>query len=321
MKKNKKILVVGDFSVNQFYYGFMKKIAKDAPVPIIEISKSETSLGSNGIICESLARFGINVIPIGIVGNDHYGKWILQQMTKLKIPTHNFITNSEQTSINSRIIVDSNQICRFDQNKDFSSDKKYAKKIFTSFKKNLRNVKLVVLTDYGLGVINEQNVNNIIHECIKRNIDVFVSSTGHHYRKFVGYNVMIKINLEDSFLMIGEKTPTKISSKKLCNELSKIFESQKILLTKGKDGCVIYNDGEIIERPATHNKVIDIKGIGEIMIASILMHLLKVKDFEEACEIGNIAAGLAVSIKSVKFVTKNDILKAKKEYDEWFGQK
>ena len=114
MKKNKKILVFGDFSINQFYYGFMKKIARDAPVPITEISKLETSLGSSGIICESLARFGIHVIPIGIVGNDQHGKWLLQQLTKLKIPTHNFIIDSEQTSVNSRIIVDSNQICRFD---------------------------------------------------------------------------------------------------------------------------------------------------------------------------------------------------------------
>ncbi|MGI0060416.1 MAG: PfkB family carbohydrate kinase, partial [Nitrosotalea sp.] len=99
-----------------------------------------------------------------------------------------------------------------------------------------------------------------------------------------------------------------------------ILQSNRILLTRGEEGISIFN-GDTIEMPATENKRVDVKGIGEIMTAVVNISLVNSGNFYESCKLGNIAAGVAVSKSSTDDVSLRDIRKAKKEYDEWLAQK
>jgi len=160
-----------------------------------------------------------------------------------------------------------------------------------------------------------------VKECSKNKVSLFASSTGLNYNFFKNSDVMIKINMKNSFLLLGENPSKKVSSDKICKRLQKVLGIKQILLTKGNEGIAIFEDDYTIEMPATKDEKIDIKGIGEIMIAAIAMSLTKNGDFQEACKLGNIAAGLATSRGNIKSITKSEILKAKREYEDWLAQK
>lgn len=319
--KKTKIVIIGDFSINQYYYGKIKNIAKDAPIPITEVSKVEKSPGMSSIITEELKKFGINVVPIGMLGNDDDGKWLKNYFSKLKIPTSGLIMDSKIiTPITSRVIVDDQQVFRFDENKIIEKIKNWTK-LLVNFRKHLKTTNLVILSDYGLGTLNEKLVEEVIKECQSNKINIFISSTGFNYFMFKNSNVISKINMKNAMLLTNKSGQTIHSSNKICKNLEKILGWKRILLTKGKDGIAIYENGLTIEKLATQNKIVDIKEIGEIMIAATTMSLFKNKDFEESCTLGNIAAGLAATKGNIQQITKRDLFKAKNEYEEWLEQK
>jgi D-beta-D-heptose 7-phosphate kinase/D-beta-D-heptose 1-phosphate adenosyltransferase len=318
----KKILVIGDFTINQFYYGKIKGINPESPIPIVSVSTSQMFLGAAGMIVETLKKLGAtNLIPCGVIGYDDYGKWLIKNFSTLEIPTSTIITNyGGKTSRISRIVVDDIQVSRFEEISEEIS-KENENKMIGMLKKEIQDAKLVIIADYGLGTLKQNIIDNIIQQSIKRKISVFVSSTKRNYLRYKDPSLMIKINMENALLMIDEKTSNKIGSEMICKKLEENLRVKKILLTKGSDGIAIYENGVTIEIPATQNMRGNIYGVGEVMIAVVALALINSNNFFEACKIGNIASGTVISKNGPEGISKKAILQGKKEYDEWLDQK
>jgi rfaE bifunctional protein kinase chain/domain len=322
MKVKKKVLLIGDFSINRFYYGKTTQIAKDAPITILDITKTEMMLGSSGIVIETLARWGIKPVPLGIVGNDDEAEFMLKKFSELKIPVNRIIKSNEiKTPTISRLIAGSTQIARFDERARVQLGKKITNKLLGLIEKEIKTVALVVICDYAFDTITEAVAKKVIAETQQRNVDLLVSSTGINYLNYKNSHSMIRINTDNSLLLIKEIDSAKISSNKILTKLSEVLKIKKILLTRSNQGIAVYEHGTVVEKPATQDKVIDIKGIGEVMMAAIIYSLLSRNNFLVACELGNIAAGVTASKGDVRLVSKKDIVKAKREYDEWLEQK
>lgn len=317
-----KVLLIGDFSVNRFYHGNVKQVARDAPIPILNIEKTETFLGSSGIVVEALSKLGIKPVPISIVGTDSSANWMLDQFSRLKIPMNGLIRDKEvKTSIVSRLIAGSTQLARFDEISHTNLRKKIMNKLFNVIKKEVKTASLVVICDYGFGMLTEEITNKIIAEAQQRNTGLLVSSTGINYLNYKNSNSIIRINMDNSLFLINENNSCNLSPQKILTKLEEVLRTEKILLTRSHEGIAVYEEGVITEMSATQDKVVDIKGIGEVMIAAIIYSLLSKNSFLEACKLGNIAAGIAASKGDVRLISKKDIMNAKKEYDEWLEQK
>ena len=319
---NKKIILVGDFSINQFYHGIINRIARDAPVPIVDVTYSEAFLGTAGTIVERLTKLGArNVIPVGVIGNDIPGKLIRERLAKLKINTSRILETKRKTPQISRVMVNNIQTARFDEIFGERLDETITKKMNKIITDELKNTRLIIIADYGLSTINHKIIEHIIRESERRKVNVLITSVGYNYLMYKGHHTIIKINLENSALLIKEPQINKISSHSICSKLSDILQSNQILLTRGERGIAIYDGNTTIEMPATENTKVDIKDIGETMTAVMGMSLVNSIDFHEACKLGNIAAGIAVSKSSTDTISLNDIRKAKSKYEEWLEEK
>ena len=319
---NKKIVLVGDFSINQFYHGIINRIARDAPVPIVDVLHSEAFLGAAGTIVEKLSNLGArNVVPVGVIGDDIPGKLIRERLAKLKINTSRILETKRKTPQISRVMVNNIQTARFDEVFGERLDETYTKKINKIITNELKNTRLVVIADYGLSTINHKIIEHIIQETVRRKVNILITSVGYNYLMYKSPHTIIKINLENSALLIKEPQINKISSHSICSKLSGILQSNRILLTRGEKGIAIYDGDTTIEMPATENTKVDIKEIGETMTAVMSMSLVNSGDFHEACKLGNIAAGIAVSKSSTDTISLNEIRKAKSEYEEWLEEK
>ena len=65
--------------------------------------------------------------------------------------------------------------------------------------------------------------------------------------------------------------------------MQRILELPKILLTKGSDGIAIYEDNVLIEMPATQDKIVDIKGVGEAMMATMGFFIILLNYYNTLC--------------------------------------
>lgn len=318
---NRGIVLLGDFCVNINYFGKMSSIAFDAPVPIVNVHECKKTSGNTGIIAGFLNKFNVEVFPITMIGNDSNGNIILEDFKKMGLSRNTIIMDDTPTASITRVISNSVQLSRFDMIPNIVLNPRKLKKLDEIFMEYVKKSGIVMIADYGFGLINPASLKRIIEYCSSHNIPILASSVNHNYYMFKDTDVMIKINMRDASSIIKQDIGQKTSSEHICKQLVSVLGINKILLTRAEQGIAVYENERVVEYPATKDKKFEVKGIGEVMSAVIGMNLVKNKSFSESCKLGNIAAGLAVSLEDIKLITKNRFYKVVREYEEWFNQK
>ena len=104
-----KILLVGDFFLDEYIYGNVERISPEAPVPIINVEKKEFNLGGAGNVCNNLINLGCNITIFGQVGKDTTGKIILNELKKQKKVKNYLQVLSKIKTIEKTRIINKNQ--------------------------------------------------------------------------------------------------------------------------------------------------------------------------------------------------------------------
>src|SRR3989344_4380964 len=68
-----KVLVLGDFFLDTYTTGRVKRISPEAPVPVMEGLKQESKPGGAGNGALTLSALGASVYAMGRIGNDGAG--------------------------------------------------------------------------------------------------------------------------------------------------------------------------------------------------------------------------------------------------------
>ncbi|MBO5604897.1 MAG: bifunctional heptose 7-phosphate kinase/heptose 1-phosphate adenyltransferase, partial [Acidaminococcaceae bacterium] len=65
-----RIAVIGDVMVDRYFYGEVKRISPEAPVPVNRVKKIESVLGGAANVAANLANLGCHVYVGGVTGDD-----------------------------------------------------------------------------------------------------------------------------------------------------------------------------------------------------------------------------------------------------------
>jgi bifunctional ADP-heptose synthase (sugar kinase/adenylyltransferase) len=75
-------LVVGDFMLDQLWYGNAERLSADAPVPVLDVQRREDRPGGAANLCLDLAALGATVRAIGVRGDDAEGELLRESSTE-----------------------------------------------------------------------------------------------------------------------------------------------------------------------------------------------------------------------------------------------
>ena len=84
--KNVKVLVIGDIMLDEYVWGSVSRISPEAPVPIVEVSKTTQTLGGAGNVINNVASLGAHPIVCSVVGADSLGGVLMTKISELVIP-------------------------------------------------------------------------------------------------------------------------------------------------------------------------------------------------------------------------------------------
>src|SRR5678816_2972339 len=76
----RRILVVGDAIADQFVYGAISRVSREAPVFILRHEQTETVPGGAANCAVNLASLGAFVSLVGIAGADTAGRALLERL-------------------------------------------------------------------------------------------------------------------------------------------------------------------------------------------------------------------------------------------------
>ena len=287
------ILVVGDLMIDHYLWGSCDRISPEAPVQVVDISKETTVLGGAGNVINNLNTLGAKVSVSSVIGNDNNGAELTQMLSDIGVKTDNLIIQAgRKTSKKSRVIAVSQQVLRYDKESKNDIDSISVSNILNSLSSNIDEFNIVILSDYGKGVLTPELCQGVIKLCNEKSIKVLVDPKGSDFSKYKGAYLLTP-NKKEAVLASKIDIKDDESLKEALVKLKTECDLDVSLITLSEDGISTY-EREVKIFPTVVKEVFDVTGAGDTVIASIAFALSAGKSIEQTAAFANLAAGVVV---------------------------
>ena len=289
----KKIAVVGDMMLDGYFWGDVKRISPEAPVPVLEVEEEFFRFGGAANVALNIGSLGGIAIPVGVIGYDNYGTIFTSLLNESKIVDDGImIDESRPTTTKTRVIADSHHVVRIDKESKENVNNLIEKKLYDFIESNIDELDGIILQDYNKGVLTESLIKNIIELANKSKKLITVDPKFENFFSYKNVTVF-KPNRKEVETKLGTRIISSedisLAGKKLMDEL----KSKYLLLTLGEEGIAIFENGKPVERMETKaRKVADVSGAGDTVISTLTIALAAGADIIEASYLANYAGGL-----------------------------
>ncbi len=287
------ILVVGDLMIDHYLWGSCERISPEAPVQVVDIAKETTVLGGAGNVVNNLKVLGAQVSVSSVIGNDDNGVELTNMLHDIGVNTQEIVLQEgRKTSKKSRVIAVSQQILRYDKESKDDIQKESIEKILHSLRFSVSKYDVVILSDYGKGVLTPELCQGVIKLCKQNSVKVLVDPKGSDFSKYKGAYLLTP-NKKEAILATKIEIQDEESLKEALVQLKTECDLDISLITLSEDGIATY-DTEVKVFPTVAKEVFDVTGAGDTVIASIAFALAAGKNIEETAAFANLAAGVVV---------------------------
>jgi D-glycero-beta-D-manno-heptose-7-phosphate kinase len=291
--KGKRIAVIGDMMLDIYFWGDVKRISPEAPVPVLEVENEFYRFGGAANVALNISSLNGIAEPIGIIGYDNYGTIFNSLLTDQKISHHGIIVDdSRPTTSKTRVIADSQHIVRIDKESKDTIGKDIQNKILNYVKSIIKNLDGIILQDYNKGVLSSSLIPQLIELANKNKKLVTVDPKFNNFYEYK--NVMVfKPNRKEAEDILGMKIKTDVEISFAGNTLLKKLNAKNVLLTLGEDGIAVFEKDKPEKRmPTKARKVADVSGAGDTVISTLTMALAAGANIYEASYLANYAGGI-----------------------------
>lgn len=291
--KDKKVAVIGDMMLDCYFWGDVKRISPEAPVPIIEIDNEFYRFGGAANVAFNILKLGGIPFPVGIIGYDNNGSIFNSLIEEAGIESSGIIIDdSRPTTAKTRVIAVKQHIVRIDQEKKEYVNSSIEKKILDYVLEHSDNFDAIILQDYNKGVLTPYLIDEIIKVASAKDIIINVDPKFNNFWRYKNVTVF-KPNRKETEDALGTRI---INDQELLNAGSKLLNelnAKYVLLTLGEAGVSIFRKNEdVIKIPTKARKVADVSGAGDTVISTLTMALASGADICEASYLANYAGGL-----------------------------
>jgi D-beta-D-heptose 7-phosphate kinase / D-beta-D-heptose 1-phosphate adenosyltransferase len=305
--KTPKILVVGDLMIDHYLWGSSERISPEAPVQIVNVDSESTVLGGAGNVINNLNALGAIVDVISVIGECETSKELKDLLCDIKVETQYLITQKNRvTSKKSRIIAAQQQVVRYDRESTSEINSKSQVAILKVYKKIVNNYDVILLSDYGKGVLTFELTQLLISIANKNKKKLLVDPKGLDYSKYEG-----------AYLLTPNKKEASEATNIIIKDNESLAKSIRILkdnidltvslITLSEKGVAIF-DNELRIHPTVAREVFDVTGAGDTILASLGFALSCNCDIDEAVKFANLASGVVVGKIGSATATLNEII-------------
>jgi len=292
MQKAPKVLVIGDLMIDHYLWGSANRISPEAPVQVVDIDKETTVLGGAGNVVNNLNALGCDVSVISVVGNDDVAHELEEMLDAIDTKSYLVKEDERKTSKKSRIIASHSQVVRYDKESKEEILPKSQEQLLKHFDFLCKDIDIILLSDYGKGVLTKNLTQEIITRANGSNKKVLVDPKGVDYSKYFGAYLLTP-NKKEAEEASGIKIVDDNTLVDALKKLKDVADLDISLITLSEDGIAIY-DNKLLMRPTVAREVYDVTGAGDTVIASLGYSLAIGKDIVSSLEFANLAAGVVV---------------------------
>lgn len=291
--KGKRIAVIGDMMLDIYFWGDVKRISPEAPVPIVEVENEFFRFGGAANCALNISTLSGIPEPIGVIGYDSFGTIFTSLLSESNISSKGIVVDETRpTTAKTRVIADKQHVVRIDKESKLSLNSKLIEKMIKHLEELIDFLDGIIIQDYNKGVLSEQLIDKIIKLAQLKNVIVTVDPKFHNFFAYKNVTVF-KPNRKEAEDVLGMKIKSDEDISLAGKILLEKLNAKNVLLTLGSEGIAVFEKGKSEKRmPTKARKVADVSGAGDTVISTLTMALASGADIIEASYLANYAAGI-----------------------------
>ncbi len=317
---SRRVLVVGDLIADEFIYGEVSRVSREAPVLILKYDATEVVPGGAGNAANNVAALGARALLAGLVGADDQGKRLLASFGK-GVDTRQVVRAKHyRTPVKTRILAGGihsakQQVVRIDRETGWPLSEDVSHAFAEQLAPALAECDAVLLSDYGSGLVTP-DLALAIRRALeartpRRSVPIVVDSR-YRLLDFKGLTACTPNESEVEQALDVEINDDLDVLETAGRTLLRRTGMQAVLITRGGRGMALFQP----KQPTVHipihgsDEVADVTGAGDTVIATLASALAAGGSFEEAARLANYAGGLVVMKRGTATVSSAELATA-----------
>ncbi len=302
------VLCVGDIMLDKFVYGQVDRISPEAPVPVFSIKEERMMPGGAGNVTRNLVSLGSHAVLVSVIGNDPVGREIAAMIGKEPRILPCLLTETGRiTTTKTRYVAGTHQVLRVDKEVQHPISEETTRMLLEIVLSELDNIDVVILSDYGKGLLTRTVIHEIIMAAAKKKKPVIVDPKSRDFSLYYGAT-LVSPNLHELANAAARELRTEAEIIEAARSLMQAFNIANILVTRSKDGMtLITKPGEVTHIKARVHEVFDVSGAGDTAVATLALGIASGLSCADAAKLANMAAGVVVGRIGTAAIAAQDL--------------
>lgn len=305
-----RVLVIGDFMLDQLLYGSADRLSADAPVPVLRVTRQEDRPGGAANLCLNLVALRGRVTALGVTGQDAEAVLLRTALLQQGVDAGSLVTDPNRPTTVKRNLIGlaqgrhAQKMFRVDFESREPIPAMITERLIKAFESALKQCDAVCLEDYNKGVCTPELCQAVIERARAAGKPVFVDPAPlTDYSKYRGATA-ITPNRTEAERATGMSVADDASvdhAARLARRLLDELELEAVVLTLDRRGAVLVTrdaDGAV-PVPTVAREVYDVTGAGDMMLAALAAARANAVDWTASVRFANAAAGLEVEVFGV----------------------
>jgi rfaE bifunctional protein kinase chain/domain len=308
----RRVLVVGDLIADQFVFGEISRVSREAPVLILRHERTETAPGGAANCAMNLASLGARAAVVGVVGADESGRELLEKMKGAGVECGGVILSERlRTTTKVRVLAGHahaprQQVIRLDYEGGMLDDNEIIGEVARAATEQAREADAVIISDYNYGVVSIETLTAL--RARTADVPVLVDSR-FRLGEFVGFTSATP-NEDEVEQAVGRRLESENDLAEEGERLRERLGLASLLITRGKNGMLLVERDRaplFLEAVGTHDAV-DVTGAGDTVIATYTLALASGARAGEAARLANHAGGIVVLKRGTACVHADELV-------------
>ncbi len=317
-----RVAVFGDLIVDEFIYGEVARVSREAPVLILNYDSTEIVPGGAGNAASNVASLGGSVAAIGVAGRDESGRRVVEVMRKRRIDVQPIVRPAAyRTPTKTRILAGGvhsakQQVVRIDRATAPTLTDADRRTIEAGLHAAVARANALLVSDYGSGLVTAAAIAHARRRLGRRlrggRPPVVLVDSRYALRQFRGMTAYTPNESEVEHLL-GVKIGDNVRAlERAGREVLALTRARAVLVTRGSRGMALFQPG----RPTAHipifgsDQIVDVTGAGDTVIATMTLALAAGASPVEAAHLANHAGGIVVMKRGTATVSADELRQA-----------
>ena len=313
--RRKRVVVFGDLIADEFVYGRIARVSREAPVLILEYDTTEIVPGGAGNAANNVASLGGVVTLASLVGTDETGERLFKNLPNSVERAGLTRPRNYRTPVKTRILAGGihsakQQVVRVDRHTGEPVIDAHRKAAERAAKRAIKKADAVLISDYGSGLVQPRFVAELA-AAINGRIPILIDSR-YALTRYRGLTACTPNESEVEQVLGVTIDDNKRVLERAGRKLLEQTKMAAVLITRGSRGMALFEP----DKPTVHipifgsDQIADVTGAGDTVMATMTLALAAGGSFEQAARLANYAGGIVVMKRGTATVSAAELGRA-----------